>query len=61
MGSQLGVSIRTVETHIGNLFGKLGVRSRLQAMRVGATLNPIALDGSHRAARSVGALSVQRK
>lgn len=35
---RLGVSERTVETHVGSLYGKLGVRTRVQAVTRAAAL-----------------------
>jgi len=33
MAARLALSDRTVETHIGNLYQRLGVRNRTQAIR----------------------------
>lgn len=32
IADQLGISVRTVESHLGNLYGKLGVRGRQEAL-----------------------------
>ncbi len=32
IGERLGIGVETVRTHLGNVFGKLGVDSRLQAL-----------------------------
>lgn len=32
VGERLGISARTVQTHLTNMFHKLGVNSRLQAL-----------------------------
>ena len=43
VGSRLRISPRTVETHVGKLYRKLGVRTRLQAVSVAATLGLVDL------------------
>jgi DNA-binding CsgD family transcriptional regulator len=32
IADELGISVRTVESHLGNLYGKLGVRGRQEAL-----------------------------
>jgi LuxR family maltose regulon positive regulatory protein len=32
IAQQLGISPRTVECHLGNVYGKLGLRGRMEAM-----------------------------
>jgi two-component system, NarL family, nitrate/nitrite response regulator NarL len=44
IASRLNISPRTVETHVEKLYRKLGVRTRVQAVRRGAALHLIALD-----------------
>jgi DNA-binding NarL/FixJ family response regulator len=43
VGSRLGISPRTVETHVGKLYRKLGVRTRLHAVSVAAELGLVDL------------------
>jgi DNA-binding NarL/FixJ family response regulator len=43
--SRLGVSERTVETHVGNIYEKLDVRTRVQAMRRATAFRLVDLDG----------------
>jgi NarL family two-component system response regulator LiaR len=43
--SRLGVSDRTVETHVGNIYEKLDVRTRVQAMRRATAFRLVELDG----------------
>jgi DNA-binding NarL/FixJ family response regulator len=43
--SRLGVSDRTVETHVGNIYEKLDVRTRVQAVRRATAFRLIDLDG----------------
>lgn len=43
IGTRLGISPRTVETHVAKLYRKLGVHSRLQAVARAATLGLIDL------------------
>lgn len=43
IGTRLGISPRTVETHVAKLYRKLGVRTRVQAVRRAATLGLIDL------------------
>ena len=42
-GSRLGISPRTVETHVAKLYRKLGVRTRVQAVARAAQLGLIDL------------------
>jgi DNA-binding NarL/FixJ family response regulator len=44
MGSRLGIAERTVTTHIGHLYMKLGVQSRVQALHCAAELGVVDLD-----------------
>jgi DNA-binding NarL/FixJ family response regulator len=46
VASQLSVSPRTVETHISNLYEKLGVRTRVQAIQRAAALGLVDLSAS---------------
>jgi len=43
IGTRLGISPRTVETHVSKLYRKLGVRTRVQAVRRAANLGLIDL------------------
>jgi DNA-binding NarL/FixJ family response regulator len=43
MGRRLGISARTVETHVTNVYRKLGVRTRVQAVSKAAALGLIDL------------------
>jgi NarL family two-component system response regulator YdfI len=43
IGTRLGISPRTVETHVAKLYRKLGVRTRVQAVARAATLGLIEL------------------
>jgi DNA-binding NarL/FixJ family response regulator len=43
IGRRLGISPRTVETHVGKLYRKLGVRTRVQAVAKAASLGLIDL------------------
>jgi DNA-binding NarL/FixJ family response regulator len=43
IGSRLGISPRTVETHVAKLYRKLGVRTRVQAISRAATLGLVDL------------------
>jgi DNA-binding NarL/FixJ family response regulator len=43
VGSRLLISPRTVETHVGKLYRKLGVRSRLEAVSIAAALGLVDL------------------
>jgi DNA-binding NarL/FixJ family response regulator len=43
IGRRMGISARTVETHVSKLYRKLGVRSRVQAVSRAATLDLIDL------------------
>jgi DNA-binding CsgD family transcriptional regulator len=43
IGGRLGISPRTVETHVSKLYRKLGVRSRVQAVARAAQLGLIEL------------------
>ena len=38
VGTRLGISPRTVETHVAKLYRKLGVRTRVQAVSKAAQL-----------------------
>jgi DNA-binding NarL/FixJ family response regulator len=42
--SRLGVSDRTIETHVGNIYEKLDVRTRVQAMRRATAFRLVDLD-----------------
>ena len=44
MATRLGISPRTVETHVAKLYRKLGVRTRVQAVSRAASLGLIDLD-----------------
>jgi DNA-binding NarL/FixJ family response regulator len=44
VGTRLGISARTVETHVSKLYRKLGARTRVQAVARAATLGLIDLD-----------------
>ncbi len=44
VGTRLGISARTVETHVAKLYRKLGVRTRVQAVSRAARLGLIDLD-----------------
>ena len=46
MAGRLGISQRTVESHIGNLYQKLGVRTRMHAVREAARLKLLDLGAS---------------
>jgi DNA-binding CsgD family transcriptional regulator len=41
VGNRLGISPRTVETHVAKLYRKLGVRTRVQAVSHAAQLGLI--------------------
>jgi DNA-binding CsgD family transcriptional regulator len=41
MGRRLGISPRTVETHVSGIYRKLGVRTRVQAVSRAASLGLI--------------------
>jgi DNA-binding NarL/FixJ family response regulator len=43
IGTRLGISPRTVETHVAKLYRKLGVRTRVQAVSKAATLGLVEL------------------
>jgi DNA-binding NarL/FixJ family response regulator len=43
IASRLGISPRTVETHVAKLYRKLGVRTRVQAISRAATLGLVDL------------------
>ena len=43
VGTRLGISPRTVETHVAKLYRKLGVRTRVQAVSRAAQLGLIEL------------------
>jgi RNA polymerase sigma factor (sigma-70 family) len=43
VGKRLGISPRTVETHVAKLYRKLGVRTRVQAVSHAAALGLIEL------------------
>jgi DNA-binding NarL/FixJ family response regulator len=43
IGTRLGISPRTVETHVAKLYRKLGVRTRIQAVSKAATLGLVEL------------------
>ena len=43
IASKLGISPRTVETHVAKLYRKLGVRTRVQAISRAATLGLVDL------------------
>jgi DNA-binding NarL/FixJ family response regulator len=45
VATRLGLSPRTVDTHIAKLYRKLGVRNRVQAISRAATLKLIDIDG----------------
>jgi DNA-binding NarL/FixJ family response regulator len=45
MATRLGISPRTVETHVAKLYRKLDVRTRIQAVSRAASLGLIELDG----------------
>jgi DNA-binding NarL/FixJ family response regulator len=44
VGNRLGISARTVETHVAKLYRKLGVRTRVQAVSKAAQLGLLDLD-----------------
>jgi two-component system NarL family response regulator len=44
IASALGISERTVKTHLGHLFGKLGVTSRTEAVRIASRRGLVRLD-----------------
>lgn len=44
VGTRLGISARTVETHVAKLYRKLGVRTRVQAVSKAAQLGLLDLD-----------------
>ena len=44
MAARLALSDRTVETHIGNLYQRLGVRNRTQAIHQAVALNLVDLN-----------------
>jgi DNA-binding NarL/FixJ family response regulator len=44
IGNELGISERTVKTHLGHLFEKLGVTSRTEAVRIAARRGLVRLD-----------------
>ncbi|MFB3737371.1 MAG: response regulator [Candidatus Velamenicoccus archaeovorus] len=46
-GKRLGISARTVESHVAKVYRKLGVKTRVQAMGKAAALGLIELDPSH--------------
>ena len=46
MAGRLGISQRTVETHIGNLYQKMGVRTRMHVVREAARLKLLDLGAS---------------
>jgi DNA-binding CsgD family transcriptional regulator len=43
IATRLSISPRTVETHVGKLYRKLGVRTRVQAVSRAATLGLVEL------------------
>jgi DNA-binding NarL/FixJ family response regulator len=43
IATKLGISPRTVETHVAKLYRKLGVRTRVQAISRAATLGLVDL------------------
>jgi DNA-binding CsgD family transcriptional regulator len=55
IGEQLGISRRTVETHLSHVFGKLGLRTRVElaaeaARRIDPRTAPTVCPTCHRAA-----------
>ena len=44
IASELGISDRTVKTHLGHLFDKLGVASRTEAIKVATRRGLVRLD-----------------
>lgn len=48
IAAELGLSIRTVQRHFSNIYGKLGVSSRMQVILHALSAGPSDVDGNHR-------------
>ena len=59
IGTRLGISPRTVETHVAKLYRKLGVRTRVQA--VSRAVSPSAATTRTSRSRSVSLTSASRR